>query len=201
MCGIVGAVSLNHQPLQVERLKPMVDVIAHRGPDDAGYLVWQTGTHHPFGQDFTDSQFQDISPLLPVIDSPSGQNRLHSEKWDLFFGHRRLSIIDLSPRGHQPMCDKSRKIWLIYNGEIYNFREIRQELKGLGYQVFSASDTEVIIQAYHDGERFVSTDSTDVRLSLLKTVGIPRYGSHRDRLRDQNASLTYNPSPMKDLYV
>ena len=150
MCGIVGAISLNHQPLQVERLKPMVDVIAHRGPDDAGYLVWQTGTHHALGQDFTDSQFQDISPLLPVIDSPSGQNRLHSEKWDLFFGHRRLSIIDLSPRGHQPMCDKSRKIWLIYNGEIYNFREIRQELKGLGYHFFSTSDTEVIIHAYHE---------------------------------------------------
>ena len=149
MCGIVGAISLNHQPLQVERLKPMVDVIAHRGPDDAGYLVWQTGTHHALGQDFTDSQFQDVCPLLPVIDSPSGQNRLHSEKWDLFFGHRRLSIIDLSPRGHQPMCDKSRKIWLIYNGEIYNFREIRQELKGLGYHFFSTSDTEVIIHAYH----------------------------------------------------
>ena len=150
MCGIVGAISLNHQPLQVERLKPMVDVIAHRGPDDAGYLVWQTGMHHALGQDFTDSQFQDISPLLPIIDSPSGQNRLHSEKWDLFFGHRRLSIIDLSPRGHQPMCDKSRKIWLIYNGEIYNFREIRQELKGLGYHFFSTSDTEVIIHAYHE---------------------------------------------------
>ena len=149
MCGIVGAISLNHQPLQVERLKPMVDVIAHRGPDDAGYLVWQTGTHHALGQDFTDSQFQDVCPLLSVIDSPSGQNRLHSEKWDLFFGHRRLSIIDLSPRGHQPMCDKSRKIWLIYNGEIYNFREIRQELKGLGYHFFSTSDTEVIIHAYH----------------------------------------------------
>ena len=149
MCGIAGAISLNHEPLRVERLKPMVDVIAHRGPDDAGYLVWQTGTHHPLGQDFTDSQFQDVCPLLPVIDSPAGQNRLHSEKWDLFFGHRRLSIIDLSPRGHQPMCDKSRKIWLIYNGEIYNFREIRQELKGLGHHFFSTSDTEVIIHAYH----------------------------------------------------
>ena len=127
----------------------MVDVIAHRGPDDAGYLVWQTGTHHPLGQDFTDNQFQDICPLLPVIDSPSARSRLHSEEWDLFFGHRRLSIIDLSPRGHQPMCDKSRKIWLIYNGEIYNFREIRQELKTLGYHFSSASDTEVIIHAYH----------------------------------------------------
>ena len=48
------------------------------------------------------------------------------------------------------MCDKSRKIWLIYNGEIYNFREIRQELKGLGYHFFSTSDTEVIIHAYHE---------------------------------------------------
>ena len=149
MCGIAGAISLNHEPLQVARLKPMVDVIAHRGPDDAGYLVYQTGIHHPTCQDFTDSQFQDVCPLLPVIDSPSGQNRLRSEKWNLFFGHRRLSIIDLSSRGHQPMCDKSRKIWLIYNGEIYNFREIRQELKALGYHFSSTSDTEVIIHAYH----------------------------------------------------
>ena len=150
MCGIAGAISLNHRPLQVERLKPMVDAIAHRGPDDAGYLVWQTGTHRSLGQDFTDSQFQEISPLLPVIDSPSGQNRLRSEEWNLFFGHRRLSIIDLSPRGHQPMSDKLRKIWLVYNGEIYNFREIRQELKELGYHFFSASDTEVIVHAYHE---------------------------------------------------
>ena len=149
MCGIAGVISLNHDPLQAERLKPMVDVIAHRGPDDAGYLIYQTGTHHPTGQDFTDNQFQEVCPLLPAIDSAAGKNRLHSEKWDLFFGHRRLSIIDLSPRGHQPMCDKSRKIWLIYNGEIYNFREIRQELKGLGYHFSSTSDTEVIIHAYH----------------------------------------------------
>ncbi len=150
MCGITGAISLNHGPLQVERLKSMVDVIAHRGPDDAGYLVWQIGAHPPLGQDFTDSQFQDICPLLPVIDSPAGQNGLHSEKWNLFFGHRRLSVIDLSPRGHQPMCDKSHQIWLIYNGEIYNFREIRQELKALGSHFSSSSDTEVIIHAYHE---------------------------------------------------
>ena len=150
MCGIVGAISLNHEPLQVARLKPMVDIIAHRGPDDAGYLVYRTGAHHATCQDFTDSQFQEVCPSLPLIGSASGQNRLHSEKWDLFFGHRRLSIIDLSPRAHQPMCDKSRKIWLIYNGEIYNFREIRQELKALGYHFSSASDTEVILHAYHE---------------------------------------------------
>ena len=65
MCGIAGAISLNHGPLRVERLKPMVDVISHRGPDDAGYLVYQTGTDRPFGQDFTDSQFQDLCPCCP----------------------------------------------------------------------------------------------------------------------------------------
>jgi asparagine synthase (glutamine-hydrolysing) len=152
MCGITGAISLNHKPLKADRLKPMVDIIAHRGPDDAGYLVWQTGVHHSrgyaYGQDFTDRQFQAICPLLPVIDSPSGREMLESDNWDVFFGHRRLSIIDLTPRGHQPMCDKPREIWLIYNGEIYNFREIRQELQSLGYVFFSNSDTEIIIHAY-----------------------------------------------------
>jgi len=154
MCGITGAISLNNKPLNVDRLKPMVDIIAHRGPDDAGYLVWQTGVHHPrgfsYGQDFTDSQFRNLCPLLPVIDSPSGEDTLHSEKWDVFFGHRRLSIIDLSPRGHQPMCDKPCEIWLTYNGEIYNFKEIRHELEGHGYDFFSTSDTEVIIHAYRE---------------------------------------------------
>jgi asparagine synthase (glutamine-hydrolysing) len=70
------------------------------------------------------------------------------EKWNLFFGHRRLAIIDLSPNGHQPMCNKPREVWVTYNGEIYNFREIRQELEALGYDFFSRSDTELIIHAY-----------------------------------------------------
>ena len=151
MCGIAGAVSLNHGPLQVERLKPMVDVISHRGPDDAGYLVYQTGTHHPTGQDFTDSQFQEICPSLPVIDSAAGQNRLHSEKWNLFFGHRRLSIIDLSPRGHQPMCDNSRRIWLIYNGEIYNFQRNTSGVERARLPLFSVPPTpRLSLHAYHE---------------------------------------------------
>ena len=48
---------------------------------------------------------------------------------ELLFGHLRLSIIDLSPLGHQPMATPDRKIWIVYNGEIYNFREIKSELK------------------------------------------------------------------------
>jgi len=67
---------------------------------------------------------------------------------ELIFGHLRLSILDLSPLGHQPMAGPDRKTWIVYNGEIYNFREIRTELEGLGRVFYSDSDTEVILAAY-----------------------------------------------------
>jgi asparagine synthase (glutamine-hydrolysing) len=63
-------------------------------------------------------------------------------------GHRRLSILDLSPAGHQPMCNDSRTLWIVLNGEIYNFREIRRELEGKGVTFRSNSDTEVLVKAY-----------------------------------------------------
>ena len=63
-------------------------------------------------------------------------------------GHLRLSIIDLSPSGHEPMPDRSNQIWLTYNGEIYNFKELRRELESLGHVFKSDSDAEVIIYAY-----------------------------------------------------
>src|SRR5215831_9586450 len=61
-------------------------------------------------------------------------------------GHRRLSIIDLSPAGHQPMSDAG--LWITFNGEIYNYREIRAELEGRGHRFRSQSDTEVVLKAY-----------------------------------------------------
>lgn len=64
------------------------------------------------------------------------------------FGHRRLSIIDLSEKGHQPMADVSRKAWITFNGEIYNYPELKAELQKLGAAFTSGTDTEVIIQAY-----------------------------------------------------
>ena len=64
------------------------------------------------------------------------------------FGHRRLSIIDLAG-GHQPMTTADDRVTITYNGEIYNFPELREELKTLGYQFNTSSDTEVILQAYH----------------------------------------------------
>lgn len=66
----------------------------------------------------------------------------------LAFGFRRLSIIDLSPGGHQPMTIRGSGLWLVFNGEIYNYRELRGELEGAGHRFESSSDTEVILHAY-----------------------------------------------------
>ena len=65
-------------------------------------------------------------------------------------GHRRLSIIDLSSAGHEPMTDAQGEIWLTYNGEIYNFKEIRRELEKRGHEFKSESDGEVVLYAYRE---------------------------------------------------
>src|SRR5438128_2367521 len=63
-------------------------------------------------------------------------------------GHRRLSIIDLSPAGHEPMSNDDETIWITFNGEIYNFIELREELEAKGHRFKSKTDTEVIIRLY-----------------------------------------------------
>ena len=60
-------------------------------------------------------------------------------------GSRRLAILDLSPSGHMPMCNEDRSVWITYNGEIYNFAELRRELEGKGHRFVSDTDTEVIV--------------------------------------------------------
>jgi asparagine synthase (glutamine-hydrolysing) len=71
-----------------------------------------------------------------------------SQQTSIFLGNRRLAILDLSPAGHQPMQDRDSGSWITYNGEIYNFREIRSELESYGTSFYSHSDTEVILKAY-----------------------------------------------------
>ena len=66
------------------------------------------------------------------------------------FSHRRLSIIDLSSNGHQPMSNEDGTIWLVYNGEIYNYQEVRKDLVNRGHQFKSNTDTETIIHAYEE---------------------------------------------------
>jgi len=64
------------------------------------------------------------------------------------FGHRRLAILDLSPGGHQPMASPDGATWIVFNGEIYNFRELRRQLEQYGHQFRTQSDTEVLLAGY-----------------------------------------------------
>jgi asparagine synthase (glutamine-hydrolysing) len=68
----------------------------------------------------------------------------------LGMGSRRLSILDLSPSGHMPMCNQDRSVWITYNGEIYNFAELRRELESKGYRFASHTDTEVVLHLYEE---------------------------------------------------
>jgi asparagine synthase (glutamine-hydrolysing) len=78
--------------------------------------------------------------------------------WEQYFpdgsylglGSRRLAILDLSPDGHMPMCNQGRTLWITYNGEIYNFRELRRELQGKGHTFASETDTEVVLRLYEE---------------------------------------------------
>ncbi len=77
---------------------------------------------------------------------PDGEGFYYSD--NLALGHRRLAIIDLSSGGHQPMAKHG--LYITYNGEIYNYKELKEELKNLGHTFQSESDTEVILSAYHE---------------------------------------------------
>jgi asparagine synthase (glutamine-hydrolysing) len=79
---------------------------------------------------------------------PDDEGIFHDDQAGLVFGHRRLSIIDLSQNGHQPMADADQKAWITFNGEIYNYPDLKKELSTLGAKFKSDSDTEVILQAY-----------------------------------------------------
>jgi asparagine synthase (glutamine-hydrolysing) len=91
-----------------------------------------------------------VGPMLASIShrGPDDSGVQILENGELVFGHLRLSILDLSPLGHQPMASSDNKAWIVFNGEIYNFRELRSELQSLGWTFRGDSDTEVVLCAY-----------------------------------------------------
>src|SRR5881397_679015 len=133
MCGIAGIVSLDEAPIDPAVLQRMSDRQAHRGPDGEGFLLgWveSGGFRHA---------------LVP-----------HTRAWDarasvrVGLGHRRLAILDLSDRGLQPMAASDPRCWIVFNGEIYNHRELRTELEARGRTFRTRTDTEVLLQSYHE---------------------------------------------------
>ena len=102
---------------------------------------------------FFNVHFLDQEDLEQMVESirhrgPDDKGVYLDPKNGVGLGHRRLSIIDLTPRGHQPMTYESSGYWIVFNGEVYNFLELRRELECIGYQFKSDSDTEVILAGY-----------------------------------------------------
>ena len=121
MCGIFGHFSNKFtQDIQEQnnRLKSATDSLYHRGPDDNGLETFKIK-----------SEEDKFTKLLSL-------------------GHTRLSIIELSKKGHQPMSSSDGRYVIVYNGEIYNYKELRNELKDLGHAFNTQSDTEVLIAAW-----------------------------------------------------
>lgn len=121
MCGITGAIWTEpKRAIDAPTLGRMTDVLRHRGPDDAGTYT---------------SEFR----LRPPYEAMPG----------VALGFRRLSIIDLEG-GHQPMSNEDGTVWVVFNGEIYNFPTIRRRLEGAGHAFRTHSDTETIVHLYED---------------------------------------------------
>jgi asparagine synthase (glutamine-hydrolysing) len=99
-------------------------------------------------------------------------------------GHRRLSIIDLSPSGRNPMPNEDETVWVVHNGEIYNYRELRRELEAAGHRFRSDSDTEVIVHGYEEwGDAHVERLSGMFAYGLYdRRAAAPRVLLIRDRL-------------------
>jgi asparagine synthase (glutamine-hydrolysing) len=144
VCGIAALFSSDPRPLG-DLIQSMTTAVRHRGPDGEGLVIFSArgltatvlgGVDTPVGIYDARFAYAPIRDVKPVSDAVAA------------LGHRRLSIIDLTPAGHQPMCTQDRRYWIVYNGEIFNHVELRRELETLGYQFISTSDTEVILQAY-----------------------------------------------------
>lgn len=136
MCGIAAL----HEPAAPAWLpdvaRAMTGLVRHRGPDGEGFA-------------FYDPAGGRVTPVISA-DSPTGVSGQRQPPAGCTFalGHRRLAILDLSSAGHQPMTDEAGRCWLSFNGEIYNYIELRCELEKAGHAFHTGTDTEVILAAW-----------------------------------------------------
>lgn len=143
MCGIAAAFNLRGQEtVLADTLLLMAKQMKHRGPDDEGYVFYSKN------QDIVCCVGDDSSPDLCEFPEYLPINDISEKKFVAGLAHRRLSILDLSSSGHQPMGYLERRYWISYNGEIYNYIELREELSLLAYKFRTGTDTEVILAAY-----------------------------------------------------
>lgn len=148
MCGIFGVVS-NVLP-DNKIIKDALDSIKHRGPDDEGFFFANISENT-----YTSASGTDTCPYLK--EELRDLFDVNISKYQLVLANRRLAIIDLSPKGHQPMSYENNNLWITYNGEIFNYKELKTELKSMGHRFYSDTDTEVILAAYSEwGEDCVS---------------------------------------------
>lgn len=129
MCGIGGFVEVSPNKDSLHKLVLMNDTVIHRGPDAEGFFCFANNQPQHFIDPIRDSMLE--SGLIS----------------NFHLCHRRLSIIDLNERSHQPLTKHG--LTLVFNGEIYNYIELRAELVDLGIVFVTTSDSEVILSAYH----------------------------------------------------
>lgn len=142
MCGIAGVYSFTGPRQELaHKIYRMTDLLRHRGPDDEGYLLVDTKGQkvRPAAGTDTVVEVRERTPLVTEIDD---------QDCDLAFGHRRFAIIDLSAGGHQPFVSEDRRLCGVFNGLIYNYKEVRQQLASRGVVFQTDSDTEVLWRAY-----------------------------------------------------
>jgi asparagine synthase (glutamine-hydrolysing) len=128
MCGIAGIVAVDG--FDPALLISMTHAVKHRGPDGFGFVYFDAWSNSA-GECFHDQD------RFPSFATPT-----------LGLGTRRLAILDLSKSGNQPMQIENGDYWIAYNGEVYNYREIRRELEAIGYNFQTQTDTEVVLKGY-----------------------------------------------------
>lgn len=154
MCGIAGIVSLEGSPVEPRAVKDMCDTLSHRGPDDAGYVFFRLSENRQgeggYWSAFADPKFKHLNEHLPVLGGNYFKEEIEKHNFSIGLGHRRLAVIDLTHYGHQPMASSDCRYWVVYNGEIYNYPEIKQELKAKGHVFRTHSDTEVLLHLWEE---------------------------------------------------